>query len=739
MKQIPEDLQKILEYNEILKSDIIFNEKVDLDDNGQFIERWIILTNKALIIQNQPGENGSTISYPLSEIDELRTERLISSGMLVIKCGGTEKVLCRYTNSCAPRINRLAKAANKLIKKQELKTEDLDSEKDQIYCPKCGRVYADKARKVCTKCMDKKAIFIRVLSFVPKYKFQIGMILLCMLASSALNLLNPYIGGNVFYDQVLTEGGRYHGKILEIVSLMVAAKLAALIISIMYGRINSAMAAKVVYDLKCQVFEAMQRLSLSFFNNKQTGSLMTRVNHDAAQLQTFFNDGLPYFIVNLVNIIGIAVTMIMVNWQLALLVLLPAPAIVVILKRIFPKLWRLFSKRFRQNSIMNAMLSDTLNGIRVVKAFGKEDEEINRFESVNEGVRNVNREAEYMSSTVFPSIQFIMGLGGLIIWGVGGWYVVNGKMSFGTLITFTGYIGMIYGPLEFMTHIVDWWSNSMNSAERIFNILDAVSDLPESPNPVRMPSIKGEIVMDKVTFEYEANRPVLHDVDIHIRAGEMLGLVGHSGAGKSTIINLIARLYDVTEGKITIDGVHIKDIKLSDLRSQIGMVLQDTYLFTGTIWENIAYAKPDAGMDEIIYAAKLANAHDFIMNLPEGYDTKIGQKGYSLSGGEKQRIAIARALLHNPAILILDEATSSVDTETERQVQEALERLVKGRTTIAIAHRLSTLRNADRLVVIERGRVVEVGTHSELEELGGVYYKLLQHQKESLRVRGVDD
>jgi len=215
MKQIPEDLQKILEYNEILKSDIIFNEKVDLDDNGQFIERWIILTNKALIIQNQPGENGSTISYPLSEIDELRTERLISSGMLVIKCGGTEKVLCRYTNSCAPRINRLAKAANKLIKKQELKTEDLDSEKDQIYCPKCGRVYADKARKVCTKCMDKKAIFIRVLSFVPKYKFQIGMILLCMLASSALNLLNPYIGGNVFYDQVLTEGGRYHGKILE--------------------------------------------------------------------------------------------------------------------------------------------------------------------------------------------------------------------------------------------------------------------------------------------------------------------------------------------------------------------------------------------------------------------------------------------------------------------------------------------------------------------------------------------
>ena len=309
----------------------------------------------------------------------------------------------------------------------------------------------------------------------------------------------------------------------------------------------------------------------------------------------------------------------------------------------------------------------------------------------------VNVETGLFTSTVFPLINLLMGIGGLVVWGYGGLQVVSGGMTFGTLMTFTGYIAMIYGPLEFMTHIVDWWSSCMDSAQRIFEILDAVPDVVEAPNPVRMPSIKGQISLRDVTFSYEPNRPVLHRINLEIEAGEMIGLVGHSGAGKSTLTNIISRLYDVEEGEILIDGVNVKDIAVRDLRSQIGMVLQDVFLFQGSIAENIAYAKPEATQAEIIRAAKLANAHDFIMRLPDGYDTVIGRQGYDLSGGES-RLSIARAILHDPRILT-GQFTSSVDVELN--VYKALS-LVQGRTTLAIAHGLPTLRNANRLVVLEK-------------------------------------
>ena len=466
---------------------------------------------------------------------------------------------------------------------------------------------------------------------------------------------------------------------------------------------------------------------------------MNRVNGDATNLQNFFLDGIPYFILNVIRIIGIGAIMLSINWKLAVLVLLPTPLIVYFVRKMFPKLYTLFSRRFRKNSAMNSLINDTLTGVRVVKAFGKESAEVERFKSINNEVYKVNLDVARFSTVMFPALRFIMGIGGIIIWGAGSWEVVNGDMTFGTMMTFVGYLGMIYGPLEFMTHIVDWWSNCMNSAQRIFEILDAVPDVAEAAEPVRIPEIEGNISLKNVTFSYEPNKPVLHSINLDIKAGEMIGLVGHSGAGKSTIVNLITRLYDVNEGEITIDGVNIKDIAFKDLRPQIGMVLQDTYLFTGTIAENIAYARPDASMAEIIKAAKAANAHDFIIKMPDGYDTVIGKGRNNLSGGEKQRISIARAILHNPRILILDEATASVDTETERQIQEALERLIKGRTTIAIAHRLSTLRNADRLVVVERGKIVEVGTHSELMGKEGAYYRMIQKQREALKIRGVDD
>lgn len=755
LEPLPDHARLTLARQGIWPADIRIVAMADLSLESAFAQAWVILAHDTLsVVEGPPWASDDRerfagrdhveawretrfSSYRLEDIERLNAETLPSGGMLSARIGGTDVVVCRYTNSQARKFGVFARLFAKAKDGQELSDDDFSDDRAPAYCPKCGLLYPDQERKVCPRCLDKRSLFARVLSFAPRYRVQIGLILACMIASSALRLVAPFFSGRVLFDEVLVAEGKYSGRIAEVVLIIAGTQLFALLISIVQGRINSSVSAEIIYDLKSEIFEAMQKLSLSFFSNKQTGNLMTRINNDAQHLQYFFHDGLPYFLVNLVSIAGIVAAMLVLDWRLAVLVLLPAPAIVYSLKHVFPRLWSLFSRRFRRRSAMNSLVNDALTGRRVVKAFGRESSEIDRFSVTNEGVFRVNVDAGRFIGTVFPVVHFVMGIGGLMVWGYGGLQVVHGSMTFGTLITFTGYIAMIYGPLEFMTQIVDWWSSCMNSAQRIFEVLDAVPDVTESPDPVRMERIGGSIALREVTFSYEPNKPVLQDIDLTIEAGEMIGLVGHSGAGKSTLTNIITRLYDVEEGSVLIDGVNVRDIAMRDLRSQIGMVLQDVFLFTGSVAENIAYAKPRATMAEIVRAARAANAHDFIVELPDGYDTVIGKHGHDLSGGEKQRLSIARAILHDPRILILDEATSSVDVETERLIQEALERLVSGRTTLAIAHRLSTLRNADRLVVLEKGKVAEVGTHSELVKLRGVYYAMLNRQREALRIRGV--
>lgn len=676
--------------------------------------------------------------WRLEEIKELKVHYYVGTVALnALFTDESELVLLRGSLGNGAVYQDFAQRVNGLIRgtKAEIKGRRQDR------CPKCNRLYPDPRRPVCPKCLDRRSLFKRVLSFTPPHAKQIALMIVLMLASSSVGLFSPYLGGRVFFDETLRPGGKYAGKLGYVVLAMFATQLITLLINIYQGRVSSRIAAEIAYDLKTRVFSAMQNLSLRFYNQQQTGSLMTRVNNDADHLQRFFHDGLPFFIVNALRLVGIIAILLALDWRLALPVLIPVPLIVVITIKVRPMLWRLYSKRWRTSSRLNAVVNDSLSGVRVIKAFGREEAEIDRFGRRNQRVYEVFREVGNTTSTVFPLLSYLMGIGALVIWGFGGWRVVQGNLTLGTLMTFTGYLGMLYGPLDFMTRVVEWWSSSMNSAQRIFEIIDSTEVLwtPEAEDLVVLPKLEGAVEAREMTFSYEEGKPILEDISFTVAPGEMIGIVGRSGSGKSTLINLIARLYDPDQGQMFIDGVDLRYLSQEKLRRQIGMVLQDTFLFRGTVFENIAYAKPDASPEEVMRAARVANAHDFISQLPDGYETILGVRDIDLSGGERQRIAIARAVLHDPQILILDEATAAIDIETERLVQEALERLVEGRTTFAIAHRLSTLRKANRLLVLDRGRLVEMGHHSELLQQKGVYHKLLTTQRQGLAHLGIDE
>ncbi len=616
--------------------------------------------------------------------------------------------------------------------------EEKPHEKEAV-CPKCKKPYPDPRSRVCPACMNKMQMIRRLIPFFGKYKFYILLIFLCIVAASALNLLSPFISSKILYDEVLAENGKYFGQIGQIMLIIVGANLLSTVVNMCTQLINARVSARVTYDLKRIIFSSFGRLSLSFFTGRQTGGLMTQLNSDATTLYWFFCDAFPYMIIHIIEIVGIAAVLFVMDWKLTLLTVLPLPLLLYVYRKILRAFKKMHARQFSKSRSFHSLIADVLSGIRIVKSFSKEKQELERFEKRSHDEAESGLKLTKMSNTIFPLFHFMLFSGSYIVWLYGGWQVARGRMEYGTLMLFVSYLSSLFGPINQLTQMADSLTNCLNALHRLFEVQDAIPDVIESENPTHLEKIEGHVKFENVGFSYSRDKKTIDNVSFEVEAGQTLGIVGKTGAGKSTLANLLTRLYDVSEGSITIDGVDVRDLSFEQLHNSIAIVSQETYLFRGSIMDNIRYAKPDASEEEVLTAAKTAFAHSFIIRYPDGYNTLIG-KGYKeLSGGERQRISIARAILKNPRILILDEATAAMDTETERQIQKAITEVTRGRTTLIIAHRLSTLRDADKLIVIDNGKMVESGTHRELMvKKDGVYAHLYKLQLEALKIIGID-
>lgn len=692
--------------------------------------------------ENIPCRKKKYVCYKLSEIKELKLVNLIASGIAYINFEDDRptEAISAYTNACVKDISKISRAIEKIKKDGVLNIAEFKDKDDESHCPKCGRPYVDKARKICPKCADRGSTFKRLLKMVPKYWKYVALAMVATLVTSGFNLLIPYMSGTILFDKALrTDGNWWSGKVVLIVVLMFTAFVLNQFTAA-FGNINmNKMSENVMFDLKTDIFKSFQNMSMGFFTKNNIGSIMTRIDNDAASVANFFVSGVPFAVRGIIEFFGGLILLLILNPKVVWLAIFPIFTIFVVLKSTTKYLRRMYVKSWKAGSRLTSSVSDCLRGVKVVKAFGKEQDEIDRFDKVNNNYFRINFKLANTVTMLNPIYSLVISIVTYGIWIISGHEIIAGEalMTYGIMQSTLSYFSMMISPISSFSGFIEWWQNCMTAAQRMFDLADAESDVKESKAPVVIDRVKGNIDIENVMFGYEPNHPVLKDMNVSIKAGEMIGIVGHSGAGKSTLINLITRMYDVNEGAIKIDGYNIKDIATTTLRNNIALVTQDTYIFQGTVLENIAYANPEARREDVIAAAKIAKCHDFIEAMPEGYDTMVGSGYRSMSGGERQRVSIARAILVNPRILILDEATAALDTETEMSIQDALDNLTNGRTTLAIAHRLSTLRNADRLIVIEDGVITEVGTHSELVQNKGVYYRLMMKQAEALKTKGI--
>jgi ATP-binding cassette subfamily B protein len=590
---------------------------------------------------------------------------------------------------------------------------------DEVYADGVARAVREAQALVAGR---DTAVILRLLGYLRPYARKVSLGLGAAALITLVSLVPPYLAGYLI-DRVIRPaqaGSLPLERAAAIAWIAVLAMAAAHLVrqgaALVRLRMMAILGEWVARDLRAELYQHIQRLSLSFFSRKKTGSIITRVSADTDRLWDFLAFGVVDVSLSVVMMLGLSLVLLSLDWRLGLVMTLPVPLFVGAIYRYGEALNRLFLRAWRKWSRVTDVLSDTIPGIRVVKAFHQESREVSRFQERNQDVTTEFNRIHRLWTTFWPLVMLAVHGTTVVVWALAVPRLLGSgaALSVGTFISFLLYATMFADPIEIIGQMARTMNRATSSAHRVFEVLDTEPEIREAAKPVKLTPVQGQVTFSNVTFAYDGVRQVLRGVSFQVEPGELIGLVGPSGGGKSTIANLLARFYDVSGGAIQVDGVDLRELDLGHYRRQIGMVLQDPYLFHGTVVDNIRYGLPEAPLDAVVAAARAANAHDFICRLSHGYDTVVGERGHTLSGGERQRVSIARAILHDPRVLILDEATSSVDTETEREIQEALDRLVHGRTVFAIAHRLSTLRKASRLFVIEDGRLVESGTHHQL-------------------------
>ncbi len=704
--------------------------EIDLDARLRFGEGLVVVTDRR-VAARAPGETAWR-DWPLR--DDLLLRKRDHAGVGTLELVDSRRRLDHWCFTLGHDAS-----AQRLIESLELalvaRASGEAAPRAPARCPRCQAVLPAGSEE-CPACAPAPEatpstwVLFRLWRFARPYKGQLLLGFLLTLGSTAATLVPPYLTMPLMDDVLIPY---QKGVPIEpsTVAMYLGGLAGAALVAWVLGWARTYTLALVSErmgaDLRTQTYEHLLSMSLQYFGGKRTGDLMARIGAETDRINLFLSLHLLDFATDVLMIAMTAAILTSIDPWLALVTLVPLPLIAWLIHLVRDRLRTGFEKVDRVWAEVTSVLADTIPGIRVVKAFAQEQRESERFRDANRHNLQINDRVNRVWSLFSPTVTLLTEIGLLVVWAFGVWQIANDRITVGVLTAFLAYIGRFYLRLDSMSRIVSFTQKAAAGAKRIFDILDAVSSVPEPANPVPLPKVEGRLQLEGAAFRY-GNRAIIRGIDLDIAPGEMIGLVGHSGSGKSTLVNLICRFYDVTDGTVRIDGIDVRNVPVAQFRRHIGLVLQEPFLFFGTIAENIAYGKPDATRAEIVAAARAAHAHDFILRLPHGYDSLVGERGQALSGGERQRISIARALLIDPRILILDEATSAVDTETEKEIQKALDNLVQGRTTIAIAHRLSTLRKANRLVVLDRGQVVEVGDHETLMQREGAYFRLYQAQ-----------